>query len=132
MAEPGPMVRLERLVKRDAAVARRRSLARRLGGSLIWKYLPVVPAVFTARGETATFRLLVPVEETLSRLRDRTVLSLDSATEVLGGCRVGKGRHLDADCELASDLDVLAEIAGKLRKSPVTGSHESCGEPPGG
>lgn len=48
MAEPSPMERYAQRVARDAAIARRRSLTRRLGGPLIWKYVQVVPSVFTA------------------------------------------------------------------------------------
>lgn len=78
-----------RRVHRDAAEGRRRSLARRLGGALVRKYVRVVPSVFGASGELAVFRLLIPTGAALARLRSRAVLTLDSATEILGGFRFG-------------------------------------------
>jgi hypothetical protein len=81
-----------RQAARDARVARARSLARRLSEPLLRKYLQVVPSVYTACGEFAAFRLLVPSGEALSRLRDRAVLTLDSAAERLGGFRFGRTR----------------------------------------
>lgn len=83
------LVEYERRVRRDAAAARRRSLARKLGGPLVKKYVRVVPSVFGATGELAGFRLLIPSQEALARLRSSAVLTLDSATELLGGFRFG-------------------------------------------
>ena len=111
MAEPGPMERYAKRVARDAAVARRRSLTRRLGGPLVGKYLQVVPSVFTARGEFTAFKLLVPVEEAIGRLSDSAVLTLDSASERLGGFRFGRGRHIYAYFGAARDLDALTTDA---------------------
>lgn len=108
MTELKPMARYAKRVARDAAIARRRSLDRQLGGPLFWKYVQIVPAVFTARGEFAAFKLLVSVEEATRRLSDSAVLTLDSATERLGGFRFGRGHHLYAYFEAASDLDTLA------------------------
>src|SRR4030095_5449060 len=79
MAELTPMEAYARRVHRDAAVARTRSRVRRLAAPLFKKYLRVVPSVFTARGEFRAFRLLLPRAEALSRLRDRAVLTVDSA-----------------------------------------------------
>jgi hypothetical protein len=81
VAESSPMERYARRVALDAAVARRRSLTRRLGGPLVWKYLQVVPSVFTARGEFTAFKLLVSVEEAIDRLSGSADLTLDSASE---------------------------------------------------
>lgn len=107
MTELNPMIRYARRVARDAAIARRRSLDRRLGGALVWKYVQVVPAVFTARGDFTAFKLHIPVEEASRRLSDSAVLTLDSATERLGGFRFGRGRHLYAYFGAASDLEPL-------------------------
>ncbi len=111
MAEPSPMERYARRVALDAAVARRRSLTRRLGGPLVWKYLQVVPSVFTARGEFTAFKLLVSVEEAIDRLSGSAVLTLDSASERLGGFRFGRGGHIYAYFGAARDLDALATDA---------------------
>jgi hypothetical protein len=111
MTELKPMARYAKRVARDAAIARRRSLDRQLGGPLVWKYVQVVPTVFTARGEFTAFKLLVPVEEVSRRLSDSAVLTLDSATERLGGFRFGRGRHLYAYFGAASDLELLATDA---------------------
>ena len=81
-----------RQAARDARAARSRSLARRLCGPALRKYLHVVPSVYTARGEFAAFRFLVPPWEGLSRLRGKAVLTLDSAAEILGDFRFGSGR----------------------------------------
>jgi hypothetical protein len=120
MSEPGPMERYRRRVTRDAAVARRRSLARRLDGPLLWKYLQVVPSVFTARGEFAAFQLLVPVDEAICGLGDSAVLTLDSASERLGGFRFGRGRHIYAYFGAANDVAAVVtngigqRVAGHL------------------
>jgi hypothetical protein len=98
-----------RRVSREKAMARRRSLERRLGGSLIWKYLQVVPSVFTARGGFRVLRLLVPREKMLVRIRDSSVLTLDSASELLGGFRFGRGGHVYAYFNSSADLEVLVE-----------------------
>ncbi|MBM4087992.1 MAG: hypothetical protein FJ276_00975 [Planctomycetes bacterium] len=107
MVEAGPMDRYARQAARDAAVARRRSLTRRLGGPLFWKYVQVVPSVFTARGEFAAFELHVPDEQVIAHLSRTAVLTLDSATERLGGFRFGRGRHIYAYFETVPDLDSL-------------------------
>jgi len=110
-AELGPMELYANRVARDAAIARRRSLDRRLNGPLVWKYLQVVPSVFTARGRFAAFELRVPVEETLRRLSDSAVLTLDSASELFGGFRFGRGRHVYAYFRDARDLDRMVTDA---------------------
>ena len=97
-------------------MGRTRSMARRLAGPLFKKYLQVVPSVFTARGELRAFRLLVPRAEALSRLRNRAVLTLDSATEVLSGFRFGRARNDYAYFETASDLErIESEAIGERR-----------------
>ncbi len=106
-AELGPMVVYANRVARDAAIGRRRSLDRRLNGSFVWKYLQVVPSVFTARGSFAAFKLLVPVEEAICLLSDSAVLTLDSASELLGGFRFGRGRHVYAYFRDARDVDAI-------------------------
>jgi hypothetical protein len=62
-------------------------------GPLFWKYLDVVPAVFSASGELFAFRMTAPRAGVLARLRQSAMLTLDSATEVLGGFRFGKARN---------------------------------------
>ncbi len=99
----------ERRVRRDAAEARRRSLARRLGGRLARKYLRVVPSVFGAVGELAAFRLLVPSREALARLAPKAVLTLESATEILGGFRFGSAATSYVYVPSPGDLDAIAE-----------------------
>jgi hypothetical protein len=94
MAERFSMEVVARKVFRDTAAARRRSLCRRVAGPLFRKYLGVVPSVFTANGEFAAFRLLVAPRDARRRLRDRIVLTLDSATEVLAGFRFGKSENI--------------------------------------
>lgn len=107
MVELSPMERYARRVARDAAVARRRSLDRRLGGELVWKYLHVVPSVFTLRGRLNAFQLLVPATEALPCLKGSAVLTLDSASELLGGFRFGRGRHIHAYFEQQTDVDAI-------------------------
>ena len=102
-----PMDLYANRVARDAAIGRRRSLDRRLNGSCVWKYLQIVPSVFTARGSFAAFKLLVPVEEALCRLSDSAVLTLDSASELLGRFRFGRGRHVYAYFGATSDVDAI-------------------------
>ncbi|MGM0485824.1 MAG: hypothetical protein ACQESR_03565 [Planctomycetota bacterium] len=114
MAEPGHMERYARRVARDAAAARGRSLNRRLGGELVWKYLHVVPSVFTARGGFSAFQSLVPAGEALVRLKGSAVLTLDSASELLGGLRFGSGRHVYAYFEKESDVDAI--VTGGIGK----------------
>ncbi len=92
---------------RDAALARRRSLVRRLGGPLLRKYLRVVPSVFGAAGELAAFRLQVPSREALELLRERVVLALDSAAEVLGGFRLGSGATIFAYAASSEEIEQI-------------------------
>ena len=131
MAESGPMERYARRVARDAAVARRRSLDRRLSGPLLWKYLQVVPSVFTARGEFTAFQLLVHVDEAIDRLGDSAVLTIDSASERLGGFRFGRGRHIYAYFGAANDVAAIAtdaigqRVAGHLLPLLLPMSEES-------
>lgn len=114
MDEPSHMERYARRVARDAAVARRRSLNRRLGGELVWKYLHVVPSVFTARGRFSAFQLLVPAGQALRGLKASAVLTLDSASELLGGFRFGSGRHVYAYFEKEGDVDAI--VTGGIGK----------------
>jgi len=86
---------------------------------MIWKYLQVVPSVFTARGEFAVFKLLVPVEEAIRCLRDSAVFTLDSATERLGGFRFSRGHHIYAYFGAKSDLDAMATL-GQPVTDPLT------------
>ncbi len=117
-SEPNPMTRYANRVARDAAIARRRTLDRRLNGPFVWKYLQIVPSVFTARGPFAAFQLLVPVEEALRRLRDSAVLTLDSASELLGGFRFGRGHHVYAYFADARDVDAI--VTGSIGQ-PIAG-----------
>lgn len=118
MAEPRTLEERARIAARDAAAARRRSLARRAAGPLFWKYVKVVPSVFSASGEFAAFRLHVPGWEALRRLGNRAVLTLDSATEVLGGFRLSqRGLHYAyfADAEgraLVESLELGERLPG--------------------
>ena len=98
----------ERRVHRDTAAARRRSLARRLGGPLVRKYVRVVPSVFGGTGELAAFRLLIPSREALARLRSSAVLTLDSAAERLGGFRFGAGETSFIYLPSSRDLEGIA------------------------
>jgi hypothetical protein len=111
------MERYARRVERDAAVARRRSLTRRLGGKLVWKYLQIVPSVFTTRGAFAAFEMLISAEETIDGLDNSAVLTLDSASERLGGFRFGRGRDIYAYFGNASALDALVKHS-KGRRLP--------------
>jgi hypothetical protein len=106
-------------VRRDAAIARRRWLARRAAGPLVWKYVDVVPAVFSACGELAAFRLIVPVPEAMGRLRGRAVLTLDRAAEILGGFRFGKSPNIHAYFASSEDFSWI-ERAGIGRRLPGT------------
>jgi hypothetical protein len=106
-------------VYRDAAIARRRSLARRAAGPLVWRYLQTVPWVFTACGEFAAFRLLVPGTAALQSLRDRAVLTLDSAAEVLGGFRFTRRGNFYAYFHSPEDLESITE-AGIGERRPGT------------
>ena len=120
MAELEPMARYAKRVARGRCRCPAVPLTRRLGGPLVWKYLDVVPSVFTGQGEFSVLKLLVPVEEVIRRLGDSAVLTLDSATERLAGFRSGRGRHIHAYFAAASDLDSLVtggigqRIAGDL------------------
>ncbi|MBN1420955.1 MAG: hypothetical protein JXP34_19445 [Planctomycetes bacterium] len=107
MTGPTPMERYAERVRRDAEIARRRSLVRRSGGALLRKYVEIVPSVFTATGEFAAFRLLVPAREALDRLRERAILTLDSATEVLAGFRFGRNRNIQAYFDAPDDLPAI-------------------------
>ncbi len=111
MAEPTFMEKYARRVFRDAAAARTRSLLRRLSGLLLYKYLDVVPSVFTALGELRAYRLRVPRVEAIERLSDRAVFTLDTATEILGGFRFGRARNEYAYFGSASDLDWIEEAS---------------------
>ena len=62
-------------------------------GPLFWKYLDVVPAVFSASGELFAFRLIAPRADVLAALRQSAVLTLDSATEAMADFRFGKARN---------------------------------------
>jgi hypothetical protein len=117
MPDPSTLEIYARRIERDKAIARRRWLARRAGGPLLVKYLDVVPSVFSAMGTLAGFRLSVPPEEALSRLRERLILTLDSATELLGGFRFGKNANIFA--YIASPSDVAAiEATGVGERQP--------------
>jgi hypothetical protein len=105
MREVRTLQERDRIARRDAAAARRRSLVRRTAGPLFRKYLAVVPSVFTAAGELAAFRLLVPAAEALEALSDRAVLTLDSATDILGGFRFGQAPNEYAYVSSADDLE---------------------------
>ena len=116
MTEAVSIARRVRQLARDARAARTRSLARRVYGPMLRKYLEVVPSVYTARGEFAAFRLLVPPWEGLSRLGERAVLTLDSAAEILGGFRFGRGRIHQVYLSCAEDLgSVEREGIGERR-----------------
>jgi hypothetical protein len=117
MTAPSAMEIYARTVRRDARIARQRSLLRRTAGPLLLKYLQVVPTVFSARGEFAAFRLLVSNSIALESLRDRAVLTLDSATEILGGFRFGKARNIYAYLRSRADLEFV-EAAGLGERLP--------------
>jgi len=86
-------------------------------GALFWKYLDVVPSVFSARGELYGLRLLVPRCAALDHLRETAVLTLDSATEAFGGFRIGRARNDYA--YFASESEVVAvESAGLAVRRP--------------
>lgn len=119
----------ERRARRDAAAARTRSLSRRAMGRLFWKYLDVVPSVFSARGDFHAFRLLAPRAEVLDRLRRTAVLTLDSATELLGGFRFGKARNDYA--YFASQSDVLEIERARLGERRPGTSFPFAWTPPG-
>lgn len=119
MADPTPMDLYARRVRRDAAIARRRSFVRRSGGPLVAKYMQVVPSVFTARGEFVAFRLLLPAREALVRLRECVVLTLDSATELLGGFRFSRASNAYAYLPSSDDLARIAD-AGIGERRPGT------------
>jgi hypothetical protein len=98
------MERLEKRVRRDAAAARVRSLTRRVSGILWRKYLDVVPSVFSACGEFAAFRLRMPPRDALEALRERAILTLDSATALLGGFRFSRNDNVFAYLPVSEDL----------------------------
>ncbi len=126
-----PMQRLARRIARDRTIARRRSLARRAMGPLFWKYVQIVPSVFTARGEFAAWELNVPVATVLDRLRDSAILTLDSASELLGGFRFGSGRHIYAyfDARLSRDAiddsKIGRQVEGRLTPLLLTARNET-------
>jgi hypothetical protein len=105
MGEVRTLRERDRIARRDAAAARRRSLVRRTAGPLFRKYVTVIPSVFTAAGELAAFRLLVPPAAALEALSGRAVLTLDSATEILGGFRFGRAPNEYAYFSSADDLE---------------------------
>jgi len=119
MTGPTPMERYARRVRRDAEIAHRRSLVRRAGGPLFRKYVDVVPSVFTAGGEFAAYRLVLPAREALDRLRPRAVLTLDSATEMLAGFRFGRNRNIHAYFPSPEDLSAI-EWEGIGERRPGT------------
>lgn len=98
-----------RIARRDADVARRRSLARRASGPLLEKYLAVVPSVYSARGELAAFRWLVPSRIGLDAIRESAILTLDSAAEALGGFRFGSAGISQAYFPSSRDLTQIEE-----------------------
>jgi hypothetical protein len=107
MSEVRTLRERDRIARRDAAAARRRSLVRRTAGPLFRKYLGVVPSVFTAAGDLAAFRLLVPAAEALAALSGRVILTLDSATEILGGFRFGRAPNEYVYLASAHDLEEI-------------------------
>jgi len=93
VAELVTLAERARRAERGRRAAMARSLSRRAMGPLFWKYLDVVPAVFSASGDLLAFSLIAPRVDVLARLRPIAVLTLDSATETLAGFRFGKARN---------------------------------------
>ncbi len=120
MGELRTLQQREREAAQAAAIARRRSLARRVGAPLVWKYLQVVPSLFELAGDFSAFDLLVPESEALLRLSQSAILTLDSASEKLGRFRFGSGRHIfawfesDRDVESISDHGIGRPVHGTM------------------